>query len=192
MEQIQITLPESWSEISINKYIEITQIKEKGNKFIIELLLILCDNLTREIIDTFDSSYLEAITQNLGWISISPDLETINKQYKIGNDIYQYERNFDKLTLGEMISYEQLLETSNKDISVLLTLAIILRKVENDIEEDFNSDIINERMELFGENLNINEVFGLVFFFRNGGKDYITILEDSLKELRKLKKEILT
>lgn len=194
MSKVKISIPESWKEISINDYILISKITEKDDtKYVIELLLIMCPELTRDIIDSFDSSYLGQITLNLQWMITQPSVDNITKQFMINKEVYRYERDFDKMTFGEMVSYETLVEQmkmSQAD-TLPLILAIILRKVENNTEEDFNSDIIMKRMELFGKELNIDETMGLLFFFRNGGKHYTTIIADYLKELRELKKEIM-
>jgi len=194
MSKIKISIPESWKEISLDTYVEISKIVEKDEtKYVIELLLILCPELSRDIINSFDSSYLDTITLNLQWMIKQPSVDDITKQFMIGKDIYKYEREFDKMTFGEMVSYETLVEQGDMKQSdtLPLVLAIILRKVVDGVEEDFNSDIIMERKELFSKELNIDETMGLLFFFRNGGKHYITILADYLKQLRELKKEIM-
>ena len=139
MAKITLELPENWQSVTIGQYAQMLQIKETDNiKYLKELLLIFCDNLTEEIINKFNSDYLGVIAEKLQWMSIPPDLENIQKSFKIDNDEYFYERDFNKFTFGEMISYETLAEKQEEIETFLITLAIILRKKN----EEFNSDLI--------------------------------------------------
>lgn len=192
---MKIIIPESWNEITIKQYVKLTQIPKgmSESESLIELLHIITD-VSKQELGTIDIGELDKINEALAWIISSPSVEDVKKEFKIKDETFSYNRKFDKMTMGEMVSYEMLLErhklTNIETIPYML--AIILRtKDEAGDMQVFNSDTVYDRVELFENNLTIGETMGLLFFFKNGGRDYMTVLEDSLKQLREMKTEIM-
>jgi len=196
MSNLNITLPEGWDEISIgqfNKMNELASKKLNENEYIVKLIELFNPDIDKELLTKIFVNELSSITSNLVWMGTLPSGD-VRDEFKIGDDTYRYQRELNKLTVGEMVSYEVLLDNPNisqfENNSILLS--IILRKVMDDgTLEEFNSDIIMERKELFENELTINETYGLVFFFLNGDNQPITDLEDCLKETERIAMDLM-
>lgn len=194
---LKLTIPESWDEVSVNDYIKIVNIRDLSPEGMILELLHILSSVDKKTLGTIDSGELGVIEEELRWVSQPPSIavENIQKDFMIDGIKYQYNRKFDTMTLGELASYELIMKQKklNEIESYPYVLAIILKKVDKDGKlEEFNADTINELAELFGDKLNIAETMGLLFFFKNGGKDFITILEDCLKQIEDIAKELKT
>ena len=71
-----------------------------------------------------------------------------------------------ELTVGEYISIETLIEQGKLDSisSIPAILSVILKP----IGEQFDSNLVNARMELFKNELSIEDVLGMSVFFSIG------------------------
>jgi hypothetical protein len=187
-------IPESWNEVTIKQYISMATLKGTNEiQDLIELLHILT-NVSKDTIKQIDPNELDTINSALQWLTTSPDVNNMQDSFTINNEVYKYSRELDKMTIGEMVSYEMLVEQHRlTEIETLpYILAIILRKVDEDNKlEVFNSDIIYDRVTLFQDNLTIGETMGLLFFFKSGGRNYTTIIGDYLSQLKQLTTKIM-
>jgi len=195
MSKLEIEIPTDWTDVTLGQYVNIAKIKREEGKaaelnYLIELILILCPTLTRDILEDISTEDLGKIIGDWTWLSKLPRNDKIKKEYIIDKDKYVYAKETDKLTVGEMVTYETLVEseqmTQNDTLS--LVLAIILRKEVDGVVEDFNTDEIYNRMRLFENNISIGDAIGLIFFFSTGGKTSTSYLEDCLNQMEELKK----
>jgi len=194
MSEIKVIVPESWEDVSIKQYVDLAKIP-KGLPpldYVLEILHIF-RGVPKELLYQTDEESLNRMAEPLTFLQNNPSVETVATEFNIKGTKYYYNRQFDKLSVGEMISLEMLVEKDKltDTSSIPYLLAIILREKGQDEElQVFNADNIYDRITLFEQHISIGEAMGLVFFFKNGGRDYITILEDSLKELRIIAKEM--
>lgn len=189
--KLKIELPNSWNDVTIGEYIDISQITPGLTE--VEYVLNVLNILTGEDIVTLSQilpEEMNKIANVLSFMLVPPNVNNLIKEFNINGVKYTYNREFDKMTVGEQISYEILLEKDKlTDVQALpYLLSIILRKED---ETSFNADNLYERAELFNHNLSIAQTIGILFFFKNGGRTYTEVLEDSLKELREMRKTMM-
>lgn len=189
--ELELIVPESWDDVSLNQYVEITKIvKTTDLQYLIDLLLVLIPELKREDVLEFKEEQIAQVLGDYSWLSVLP-IE-LKKEFKVGNDLYVYNK-IDKLNMGEMITYETIVkeyQLQNYEVFPLI-LANILRKKKDGIVEDFNSDIVLERLESFGDEISMGDGYPLVFFFCNGERDYLSDTQDCLEDLMKMKMMIM-
>lgn len=192
MDKIKIQVPTSWNDVTLGQYIKISKMGKPEKeytelKYLIDLILILCPNLTRDVLENITEEKLLEITGDWQWMTTLPT-DNIVKEFNIGSEKYIYDKEVEKLTLGEMVSYETLVDSDEMTQSdtLSLVLAIILRKEIDGVVEDFNPDEIYNRIKLFEDNISIEQAYGLVFFFLIGGKTSTSYLEDCLNQMRTL------
>ena len=172
--QIEIIVPTSWNEVSVNTFQELKLIKREDFKTDFNYLRAIIKHLCNiEDIDKIPLNIINEISEEVKFINAPITTERF-KEVKIDNDTYRWVGSFNSLTVGEIISIEQIidLEELTFDLSTDVVAAILLRKVLDDGSlEEFNSDLYNERRELFG-NVSIADVNGMLVFFLNGGQSY--------------------
>jgi len=191
-DKIKIQVPTSWNDVTIGQYIKISKLKKPEKdytelKYLIDLILILCPNLSKEVLENITEEKLVEITGDWNWMVNLP-IDNVVKEFKIGDDKYIYDREVDKLSLGEMVSYETLIDSEEmtQNDALSLVLAIVLRKEIDGVIEDFNADEIYNRIKLFEDNISIEQAYGLIFFFLIGEKTSTFFLEDCLNQMRNL------
>lgn len=195
MNELKIIVPTDWNDVTLGQYVNIAKIKRQEGKsgdlnYLIDLILILCPDVTREILEDISAADLNNIVGDWSWLSKLPKNDDIKKEYIINGEKYVYSKANEKLTVGEMITYETLVDskqmTENDTLS--LVLAIILKKEVDGVIEDFNTDEIYDRIKLFEDNITIGDAIGLIFFFSTGGKTSTTYLEDCLNQMEEIKR----
>jgi len=169
---IEIEVPTSWEDVTINKYQRLQQII--GQEFKSDLkrteaiTKCLCDidDITTLPLESF---YL--ISENIKFINDKVTQERF-KEVEIDGDVYRWVGSFNELTVGELISIEQIIDIEQLTFNMAydVVAAILLRKVNKQGGvEDFNSDLFTDRRELFSK-LPITKINGMLLFFLNGGK----------------------
>lgn len=189
MSEIKLKIKESWSEVSIEDYIKLSSL-DNDLIGIIELFT----NADRKTLEQIDADEMEIINQHLGWVNNQPSADVIIKEFKAGGDTYKYEREFNKLTLGEVVTFEMLTESNNLSHlqTIPLFLAVVLRKVDSKGKaEEWNADFVSERVTLFEKQLNIAEVMAIFFCLTHKGQTPIEHLDSSMVELRTLRDQIM-
>ena len=169
---IEIEVPTSWEDVTINKYQRLQQII--GQEFKSDLkrteaiTKCLCDidDITTLPLESF---YL--ISENIKFINDKVTQERF-KEVEIDGDVYRWVGSFNELTVGELISIEQIIDIEQLTFNMAydVVAAILLRKVNKQGGvEDFNSDLFTDRRELFSK-LPITKINGMLLFFLIGGK----------------------
>ena len=153
-----------WEEINLSLYSEIMEIFKldetsyinKTIKVINILSGISIKNIMKMNIADFNKiqDELKFITTEIDGIDI--DMITIS-----GEDYY-IKKDFNKLTVGESIS----LEVIDKD-NLPMMLTVFLRKKVDGKLEDFDTDFVEEREEIF-KNIIITDVYNMFKSFING------------------------
>ncbi len=183
---MKIKIPNKWSDIKLGQFIEMSKWdglneKEQVKKFI--------ELFNPEVnIDDILLSELEEITHYFNFLTTPPT--TLHNDFIINGDLYRWNRGIDKITIGEMISYEILVEKAKGYEYGSILLSILLKKVVDGKEEDFNADILNDRRKLFEDNLTMDEVYGLIFFLLIGESPSILTIQGCLEQAEQWKKEL--
>jgi len=164
---MEINIPTSWSDITINQYQALTQINPDDYKskfrYSCQLVQVLCDI---DDVSHFPLDIINEIILNFDFLAqeIPSDKKDV---IEFRGRTFRWEASFNELTVGEMLSIEQIidLEELTYNMSYDVVCAILLR--ENG--DAFDAGKFTEYRELFGE-LPITDVYGTILFFLNGGK----------------------
>lgn len=178
----EIEVINNWNEVSVLQYqqLQLLKIEESPSEmdYIIDIITILND-VDREMITGLNINNFNLIAAELKFIT-KPVPTKKKKTIKIGRKTYKWVDGFHKLSVGEMISIEQTIDseelTYNMAIDVIL--AVLLREVNDDGSvKEFNSERFQSDREQFSQ-LKITDVYGMIVFFSIGGKPLIQHLLD--------------
>ena len=180
---IKLIIPESWDEINLATYAKLASF-EKGKTEVDNILGIISilSNVTVEELKTIPADYFEILTESINWIGVTPTIKEMSV-VNIGDDKYSINQSYSKLTMGEMISIESLMEGIKDDPnnSISIVLGVLLRKVNSDGSiAKFDSDVALNQIELFREEISITDGLSLMVGFGNGENSFMkTILASS-------------
>jgi len=181
MKKLEIEIPQSWDEISVTKFQELQEVKEKDFtskvEYLIQILSIMAD-VDAMAISGINIGNLHHLVSQMEFLQTPI---TIDKKDSviIGKDEYKWKCDLNSLTLGEMVSIEQIidLEELNYTMAYDVIMAVLLRKIKEDgTLEDFDADNFEKNRELFSQ-VPITDVNGMLLFFLGGGKHYIKTME---------------
>jgi hypothetical protein len=164
---MEITVPTSWDDVTVNQYQALTQIKQDDYKsdlgYTTAVLQVLCD------LDNMTELPLKAVSDLAPHISFLSELPTQGKYQTLEyNDInYEWINSFNAITVGEAISIE--LPIDLEELTVVLSYDVVLGVMLREEGKKFNSKEFNKNRVLFG-GLPITQVLGQLLFFLNGGQ----------------------
>lgn len=183
---MKVIVPTSWDDITLETYQFIRALDRADYKTDLGLSVafidIVCDIDSKELsITDFNT-----ISKTIEFMSTDVKAD-IKKSINVYGDTYKWVADFNSLTVGEMLSIEQVIdmEELTYEMSLDVVCAILLRKEG----EAFDSNLFAERRELFNT-IPITEIKGMVNFFSNGGRCSIQNTKDfsiTVKQKRKRK-----
>lgn len=170
-----ISVPNSWGDITIGKFMEIIdiQLSEDNDDPLKRDISILCV-LTNEPRKTFYLAKRNDFNMLIECISFLTEDIIIDEDKKekdtieIDGAIYYVERNLGKnITMGEQISYQDYMRTTKMRLidSYAPALALILKR---DLNQEFNADEYISNIKYFNENVKYIDAMKLSAFFLNG------------------------
>jgi len=188
-----VSIPSGWDEISVRKFQEIQLIDRESYDsqilYMIDIISILAD-IDKHIVCGINISNLNTIASNMMWIQKSVSTERVHN-IEIGKDTYKWKGDFNSITVGEMVSLEQVIDLEELSFSMTfdVILAIFLRKVKPDgTLEEFKAEEFEANREKFSE-LKITDVYGMIVFFSVGVTSSIKTIQDYSKEEQKKEKK---
>lgn len=190
----QFNIAESWDEVTVEQFMGIVGIQEESNevnKFHTTVKLInILTGIGEEIIWSMEASDFGKITQALTFVNtkIEAPLKT---SVMVNGEEYFVKDNFNDLTMGEVITIEQLTDATDgnlfKSMDKLLTI-FLRKKKENGKLEKFNITFL-ERAEAF-KNLSVTDIYTLFFSFQSGERQSPLTTQDSLESQNQKRKQI--
>lgn len=164
-----IILPSGWNEVPIGMYQELANLDKTDEGLIreVELVSILADK-DPEDIKKINASDWDSILGALMWTTEAP------------KDEYKHEIEIDGITyylvkLSSLSTGEQIdLESYSSDIQSLHKFFAMLYRPVN---EDYDTDKMAVRSELFQERLMISDVYGTLIFFLSIAQKYEMIIQ---------------
>jgi len=167
-------MPDGWHEVSVGMFQELSQIESTdGEQKAIELISILADRDPEEI-KTISPEDFKLIIPAILWTNVVP-----NNEYKTDIEIdgvVYYLQKLKNLSLGEWIDLDNWCEKSVENMHKIF--ALLYRPVG----EEYNTDKMNERAEMFKEKLMISDVYGTMIFFLIIGNQYLNLIKDYTTE----------
>ena len=176
IEDKKYEMPSSYSELTLGKFMDITNIINKQSeydsptKYTIDLLSKTMGCPT-DILLSLDMDDLSILLKELEWLKKTPKKKSTTK-FKIDDVEYGLVPN-KKITTGEMISIESFHKNDlHNDGNIHLIMAILFRPIQDGkiipLENDY--DEVLKRAELFKQKLIIEEVYGPLANFTNLGR----------------------
>lgn len=168
-ELYELSLPTSWEEVTVEQFAKVNAIPQDKPQleYTIETLSALL-GLDMDVVLMLPAEDFNEMVQSIDFLKEKieePEIESII----VDGVEYYLKKDFSKLTMGESISLEVLIEKSNGNIMSKLPelLCIFLRqKKENGKLEAFKADFM-QRVESF-KKINVVDVNRLFVFFSNG------------------------
>jgi hypothetical protein len=162
--------PESWDDVNVDKFIKIYQLRSDNSSTEIESsckLLSAISGIDMDILFAMDIEDFKNLIFNLKFISTEVQKSDVDYIELEGDRYYLYS-DFNKLTTGEVITIETLLEAASNDFYNIMPelLCLFLRKKKDGKYEKFTTDML-KRKEMFKQ-VPITQIYHIFNFFING------------------------
>ena len=165
----EILIPTAWEDVTLNEFIELSKLDidsfDSHIDYYISMLGIFGNDDLNNILEFVKLTDVADIINQMAFINTPP--KNLNKkEVTIKGEVFKLIENMNELTVGEYISIETLIEQGKLDSisSIPAILSVILKP----IGEKFDSNLVNARMELFKNELSIEDVLGMSVFFSIG------------------------
>lgn len=174
----EYNLPEGWNEVNLFKFEQILKknalISEYKSQvlFGLELFSILIDCPVDDLKNLTKSSF-ETLIKETEWMK-SEVVGEKKEQFVINGEVFKPLKDLNKLTMGDNISIEMVINESDESNLLINILPILLRKVRTiknetgclvEELESFQPELYNERKVLFSKEIFITDVIGFRDFF---------------------------
>ena len=165
----EILIPTAWEDVTLNEFIELSKLNidsfDSHIDYYISMLGIFGNDDLNNILEFVKLTDVADIINQMAFMN-TPPRNLDNKEVTIKGEVFRLIENMNELTVGEYISIETLIEQGKLDSisSIPAILSVILKP----IGEQFDSNLVNARMELFKNELSIEDVLGMSVFFSIG------------------------
>ena len=165
----EILIPTAWEDVTLNEFIELSKLDidsfDSHIDYYISMLGIFGNDDLNNILEFVKLTDVADIINQMSFMN-TPPRNLDKKEVTIKGEVFRLIKNMNELTVGEYISIETLIEQGKLDSisSIPAILSVILKP----IGEQFDSNLVNARMELFKNELSIEDVLGMSVFFSIG------------------------
>lgn len=178
---INIKIPESWDNITLNKFIKLQGLYTPESKpTIIDIISVLGD-IDKNILMQAEAEEIDMIANHLDYLS-KPISNKITNEIIIGNDKYIINTD-EKMKFGEYVDCQTILDSDKTNYSAIL--GIICRKENEIYDDDFIANKLNDRIDMFA-NMPITKVYPTITFFLTKwvqSSNNIQLYSERLKDL---------
>lgn len=162
----EILIPQNWSDVTLGEFIKLSELDinlfNNDIEYYIRMLIIFGNDDLEDIKEFIKISDISDIVNQMSFLNTKPQQLDL-KSVMIDDVEYHLSENLNKLTVGEYISIESLIEKGK--LTTISAIPVILSVILRPKGEEFNSDLVNSRIELFKEKLNIEQVIKMSLFF---------------------------
>ena len=176
-------IPTSWNEVSVRQFNQLYRFKNENSNELLGVvnLISAISDIDTSILLQMDIDDFKSLTSQVEFVTTEvPKVEVDYLQ--VGEDKYYLYTDFNKLTTGEVITLETILESSNFDIHKVMTdlLCLFLRKKDSEGRfEKFTTDML-KRKEIFLE-LPVSQIYHVFGFFLGGRNSSKNNTKDSTR-----------
>jgi len=165
----EILIPTKWSDVTLKEFIELSALDidsfDSHIDYYVKMLGIFGNDNISDILEFVKLSDITDIVNQMSFMNTKPK-EIDKKEVTINGEVFRLIENMNEITVGEYVSIETLIEQGN--LNSISSIPAILSVILKPVNEVFDSSIINKRMELFKEELSIEDVLGMSVFFSIG------------------------
>ena len=175
IEGSEYELAREWSEISFAQYIEVVNInKDKWND--LEKAVKIIAHISNKPAECEQSILklskedFEELASYFVWTNHPIDEFKSEKDFlEIDGKKYKIKKDYNKLSLGEMISVETLIE-NNKNLDAFeVAFGVLLREVDEDgKEKEFNEDVFIDVIQNLKTKVMLLDIYNHISFFLSG------------------------
>jgi hypothetical protein len=168
----EFSVPESWSEVTVNQFMAIVKLQEGMEELnilqkTIKMVCILT-KIPEEYVEMIPIEQFYKIRDILEYTNDEVDTKAC-ESITIDGEEYFIKNDFNQLTMGETITIETLMSNSDNVVSVFdeLLCVFLRKKKDNGKLEAFKSTFLQERKEIFGK-APISQMYSVLVFFSAG------------------------
>jgi len=171
-------LPSDWEEVTFKRFIGLTSIQEDGMNSELEIFV---KALTALSGDKSFSNYLNKMSIDdfntlkdyFNWIAEDFDSQKYKSEtniFEIHGEKWKLKDNFNKLSVGEMVSLELMLKDKKMDLSPYeIAFGILFRRVDDQGNEvAFNVDDMIKIILNYSDEIYVTDVISKLDFFLSG------------------------
>tara|TARA_R100000664_G_scaffold7076_2_gene12187 strand:+ start:94 stop:675 length:582 start_codon:yes stop_codon:yes gene_type:complete len=155
MKEVKLTIPDNWSDITIDtyqKYVKIQESKGSEKNKVIKSLALLCNTTPFVVKKMAYSDLLEIMGIIKKMIDTEPKEEDFKKVFKFNNTEYGFVPNLSKLSTGEYIDLEAYCKNPIENLHIIMSIlyrVVTFKRGERYAIESYDPDQFKE--ELFKE-----------------------------------------
>jgi hypothetical protein len=176
-------VPTEWDEVSVKQFMELYKTKNPNNNELLGAVNIISAlaGIDPSILLQMDIDDFRILSNQLTFVT--KEIPKVEVDYiELDGDKYYLYTEFNKLTTGEVITIETLMDSVNGDVNVIMgdLLCLFLRKKDNEGKyEKFTTDMLN-RKEMF-LNVPVSNIYHVFLFFLTGNNSSKNNTKDSTK-----------
>ena len=155
MKEVKLTIPDNWSDITIDtyqKYVKIQEVKGTEKNKVIKSLALLCNTTPFVVKKMAYSDLLEIMGIIKKMIDTEPKTEDFKKVFKFNKIEYGFVPNLSKLSTGEYIDIEAYCKNPIDNLHIIMSIlyrVVTFKRGERYAIESYDPDQFKE--ELFKE-----------------------------------------
>lgn len=177
----QYDFPQSWEEVSYEKFIQLTQNDELNYMYKNIIDVSILSGIPQELLENLPLQ--EFLKFNIAWMAEFPKLD-IKNEWVINGEQYMV-HSFDDMNTRSYFDATHFA----KDVKTFdKMLAIIFRPIS---EEKYNPKLVNKRAELLKKELNALEVQKIIGFFLTGTGGLLNNLMTYLPQIEIVTKQMM-
>lgn len=176
-------IPTEWDEITVKQFAQLYRVKDQTSNELMGVvnLISAISDIDTSLLLQMDIDDFKNLTSKITFIT--SEVPRVDVDYlEVGEDKYYLYTDFNKLTTGEVITIETLLESSEFDIHKVMPdlLCLFLRKKDEEGRyEKFSTDML-KRKEIF-LTLPITKIYHVFGFFLDGRNISTSNMKDSTR-----------
>jgi len=177
--------PTSWDDVTVAQFTRLfSENTPIDNKLMASVKVISAlSGIDEKIIMMMDVEDFKSLAENLSFVSTEVNTKETDFIEIDGEKYYLY-KDFNKMTTGEIITIETIMDSTNGNIYKVMPqlLCLFLRKKkDNGSFEKFTTEMLN-RTDKFNQ-VKISEIHHIFNFFLVGGVSFNPNMLDSTKEV---------
>lgn len=175
----EFKLCDEWKDVTFGQYIDVLTIQQNDFEDLeksIKIISALSDKPSQfeQELYQMDLDDLKELSDKMNWINSGFKDECDKVQpvqyFEIDGKKYTIKKQYNKLTLGEMVSIETVLKSATHNPQEV-ALAVLIREVDGDgNQKKFSDDFFYYVLNELKYKINLIEVYNYITFFLSGEK----------------------
>lgn len=161
-QNFKFTIPESWDEITLEKFIQLQSLYQEENKPTIKEIISVLSNIPLDELNQYPALVIEKIADKIDYLKDNISNDILNY---IDIDGERYTINhMEELKFGEYVDVQTVLDSDRNNFPAIL--GILCRKEGEIYNDDFIALELNKRIEMFAHQP-VTKIYPMIGFFLN-------------------------